>query len=70
MRLSRLFQVSLFLFFLRKDFACTKTHHKQQPTNKTKLSEQKTTKATIFTCTKTSKRVKVVCLRLGAFFYP
>ena len=39
---------SLLIIFLRKDFERTKTRHKQKPTNKTKLSEQKTTKATIF----------------------
>ena len=44
MRLSGQFKFS---FFLRKDFARTKTRRKQKPTNKTKLSKQKTTKATI-----------------------
>ena len=39
---------SLFIFFLRKHFNRTKTRHKQKPTNKTKLSEQSATKATIF----------------------
>ena len=55
----------LFIFFLRKDFKRTKTRQKQ--TNKTKLSEQKTTKATIFRRRKTSKSVKIVCLHFGAF---
>ena len=35
-------------FFLRKNFKQTKTCHKQKPTSKTKLSEQKTTWTTIF----------------------
>ena len=39
---------SQFIFFLRKDFARTKSRHKQKPTNKTKTSKQKTTKATSF----------------------
>ena len=39
---------SLFIFFLRKDFKRTKTRHKQKPANKTKISKQKTAKATIF----------------------
>lgn len=38
---------SLFIFFLREHFATQKTH-KKKPTNKTKISEKKTTKATIF----------------------
>ena len=40
--------LSQFIFFLRKNFERTKTRHKQKRTNKTELSEQKTTKATIF----------------------
>ena len=32
---------------------------KPKPTNKTKTSEQKATKATIFLCTKTSKRGEI-----------
>ena len=51
MRLSVQFQTSL--FFLRKDFACTKTQIKPKQTNKIKLSEQKTTKATFFCAHKT-----------------
>ena len=39
---------SLFIFVLRKNFNRTKTSHKQKPTDKTKLSKKKTTKATIF----------------------
>ena len=46
MRLSGQYQVCL-LFFLRENFATQKTH-KKKPTNKTKISEKKTTKATIF----------------------
>ena len=42
---SRQFEAS---FFLRKKFKRTKTQIKPKPTNKTKLSEQKATKATIF----------------------
>ena len=47
MRLSEQFQAGLF-FFLRKDFEHTKTQIKPKPTNKTKTSEQKTTKAAFF----------------------
>ena len=36
------------LIFLRKDFERIKTYHKQNPINKTKISERKTTNATIF----------------------
>ena len=43
MRLLGQFQPRLFL--LRKDFKRTKTEIKPKPTNKTKISEQKTTKA-------------------------
>ena len=39
---------SLFIFVLRKNFNHTKTSHKRKPIDKTKLSKQKTTKATIF----------------------
>ena len=39
---------SLFILFLQKNIECTKTLHKQKSTNKTETSEQKTTKATIF----------------------
>ena len=35
-------------FFLRKDFQRTEAQIKPKPTHKTKLSEQKTTKATDF----------------------
>ena len=47
MRLLGQFQARLFLF-LRKDYEGTKTQIKPKPTNKTKASKQKTTKATIF----------------------
>ena len=40
--------ISSLYFISRKDFECTKTRQKQKRTNKTKLSEQKTTKAAIF----------------------
>ena len=74
---SKVFEVirtisSLFIylfFFLRKDFKRTKTRHKQKPTNKTKLSKQKATKATFFRTHKNSKRGKLFVLRFGAFFY-
>ena len=46
MRVSGQFQPNF--CFLRKDFARTKIRHKQKATDKTKLSKQKTTKATIF----------------------
>ena len=39
---------SLFILFLRKNIECTKTLHKQKSTKETETSEQKTTKATIF----------------------
>ena len=50
MRLLGQFRVCLFtyLFLLRKDFKSTKTLIKQKSTNKTKLSEEKTIRATIF----------------------
>ena len=72
---SKVFEVirtisSLFIylfFFLRKDFKRTKTRHKQKPTNKTKLSKQKATKATFFRTHKNSKRGKLFVLRFGAF---
>ena len=41
-------QLQACLFFLRKDFWCTKAQIEPKPTNKRKLSEQKTTKAKIF----------------------
>ena len=37
-----------FIFFLRKIFERTKTRHKQKPTDKSKVIEQKATKATVF----------------------
>ena len=40
--------IGQFQFFLRKHFERKKIRHKQNPTNKAKISEQKTTKATIF----------------------
>ena len=42
-----------------------KNTHKQTLTNKTKISEQKTTKATYFAQIKLTKKVKVACF---AFF--
>ena len=55
MRLSGQFQTCL--FFLRKDFKHTKTQIKPKPNNKTKISEQKATKATIFRAQKLLIRV-------------
>ena len=45
-RLLGQFQASLFRFTKRS--RTLKTHHKQKSTNKTKISEQKTTNTTIF----------------------
>ena len=53
MRLSR--QVQFFY-----EFAPTKMQFKQKPTNKTKTSKQKTAKGNVFSCTKCSKRGKIV----------
>ena len=49
---------SQFIFFKR-----TKTQIKPKPTNKTKLNEQKTTKATAFCAEKILRRRNVVILR-------
>ena len=68
MRLLGQFQAGL-LFFLRKDFERTKTQIKPKPTNKTKTSEQKTTKATFFRAQKLLRGGKLVILRFGTFFY-
>ena len=46
MRLSRQFQACL--FFLQKDLECTKMQINQNQPTKTKISKQKTTKATVF----------------------
>ena len=59
-------QACLF-FFLRKDFKRTKTRHKQIPTNKTKISEQKSTKATSFDAQKRLRGGKLFILHFGAF---
>ena len=67
MRLSGQFQVCI--FFLQKNFEHTKTCHKPKPTNKTKLSKQKTTKTTIFRAEKLLRMVKLFILQFGAFFY-
>ena len=68
MRLSGQFQTCFFFFFYEKilnaqkckSFKRTKTQIKPKSTNKTKISEQKTTMATIFRAPKTSKRGKIV----------
>ena len=39
---------SMFIFFSQKNLKRTKMHHKQKRNKKTKISEQKTTKPTIF----------------------
>ena len=66
MRLSGQFQACLFIF-LR--VWAKKNAHKQKSTNKTKLSEHLTTKATFFLQAKTSKRMKVVRFAFWCFFY-
>ena len=72
MRLLRQFQACFFFFFffLRKDFEHKKTQIKQNQPTKTRISEQKTTKATVFTRIKTSQRVKIVCFEFWCFLYP
>ena len=63
MGLSGLFYTCLFIFFfLLKNFKRTKTQIKQKPTNKTKLSKQKTTKATIFRAEKLLRERELVIL--------
>ena len=63
MGLSGLFYTCLFIyFFLLKNFKRTKTQIKPKPTNKTKLSKQKTTKATIFRAEKLLRERKLVIL--------
>ena len=52
----------MILFFLRKTFERTKTQIKPKPTNKTKLNEQKTTKATIFCAEKLLRGGKLFLL--------
>ena len=56
--------LSQFILFLRKNFKRTKTQIKLSPTNKTKLSEQKKTKATIFCVQQLLRGGKLVILRL------
>ena len=58
---------SRIIFFLRKDFERTKTQINQHQPTKTKISKQKTTKATVFCTHKTveegrnrSKRVEIM----------
>ena len=55
MRLSR-----QFLFFFSINFCNSKTRHKQKPASKTKVSEQKTTKATILCAQKLYKSEKII----------
>ena len=61
--------LNLFDFFLRKDSVRIKTLKNKRPTYKTKISEQKTTKATIFYAHKLLRGVKVTCFVFGASFY-
>ena len=70
MRLSGQFQVYLllFFFFLRKNFKRTKTQIKPKSTNETKISEQKTTKATIFLAQKILRERKLFVLSFSTFF--
>ena len=63
MRLSGQFQ-----FFLCKNFKCTETQIKQKPTDKTKLSKQKTEQGNSFWCLKTSKRGIIVYFVFSYFF--
>ena len=57
-------------FFLRKSFERTKTQINQKPIYKTKASEQKTIKATIFRAEKLLRGGKLFILRFGAFLRP
>ena len=71
LRLSGQFQACLFIyfFFYEKILNAQKHATSKKPTNKTKLSKQKATKATFFRTHKNSKRGKLFVLRFGAFFY-
>ena len=60
---------NLFIFFLQKDFKRTKALTSKEPTNKTKISEQKNNKGNNFLRAQTPKGVKVACFAFGAFFY-
>ena len=66
MRLLGQFQTSL--FFLQKDFARTKTQIKPKPTNKRRLSKQKTTKTAIFRASKLLREKKLVGFGLICVF--
>ena len=50
-------------FFLRKDFERTKTQIKPRPTNKTKISKQKATKAARFCAQNILRGEKLFILR-------
>ena len=71
MRLSGQFQTCFFFFFYEKilnaqkckSFKRTKTQIKPKSTNKTKISEQKTTMATIFRAQKLLREGKLFILR-------
>ena len=68
MRQSRQFYASFFFFYkqILNTQKRTKTLTSPKQTNKTKMSEQKATKATFF-CAHNSKRIKVAYLRLVLF---
>ena len=53
---------------IRKNFKRTKAQIKPKPTNKIKLSKQKTTEVTIFCAEKLLRGVKLFVLRFGPFF--
>ena len=53
---------SQFMFFFTKNLEHTKTQIKPKPTNKTKTSEQKTTKATCFRAQKLQRGRKLIIL--------
>ena len=56
-------------FFLRKDFERTKTQINQNQPTKTKKSERKTTKKTVFLRTKTSKKVEIIFFGFWCFLH-
>ena len=54
-------------FFFARNFCNTKTRHKQKPASKTKVSEQKTTKATILCAQKLYKSEKIIYFAVFLF---
>ena len=67
MRLPEQSEANFFYFFRQKNFKCTKKHTKPKPTNKTKLREQETTKATIFCAENLIRGGNLFILRFGTF---